>query len=230
MATVDNGVLQEIFIERENLRGLVGNIYKGKVIRVLPGMQAAFVDIGLDKAGFIHASDIEGADSNTPITRLLRQGQSVVVQIAKDPIGSKGARLTTQLAIPSRYLVYMPSTDHVGISQRIDGEEERERLRALVVASMEQESLTGSGGFILRTAAEGAGSDEIYADTQYLKRLWDTLKERLKSAKIQVWSTARLPLFLRTMRDYASPETERVLIDSKETFQRVTDLCRSVCA
>lgn len=221
VTVVENGVLQEVFIEREHLRGLVGNIYKGKVVRVLPGMQAAFVDIGLEKAGFIHASDISGGDSKTPINSLLHEGQTLIVQVTKDPISSKGARLTNQLAIPSRYLVYMPDTDHVGVSQRIDDVEERDRLRALVVESIKNESLTDKGGFILRTAAEGAGESEINADTRYLKRLWDTLSERLKGAKIPSLVYDELPLFLRTMRDYARPEVERVLIDSKETYQRI---------
>mgnify|MGYP000055233822 FL=1 len=221
VTVVENGVLQEVFIEREHLRGLVGNIYKGKVVRVLPGMQAAFVDIGLERAGFIHASDIAGGDSKTPINSLLHEGQSLVVQVTKDPISSKGARLTNQLAIPSRYLVYMPGTDHVGISQRIDGTEERDRLRALVEGSIKAEELTGKGGFILRTAAEGAGEEEINADTRYLKRLWVTLGERLKGAKIPSLVYDELPLFLRTMRDYARPEISRVLIDSKETYQRI---------
>jgi len=221
VTVVENGVLQEVFIEREHLRGLVGNVYKGKVVRVLPGMQAAFVDIGLERAGFIHASDITGGDSQTPINSLLHEGQSLVVQVTKDPISSKGARLTNQLAIPSRYLVYMPDTDHVGVSQRIDGTEERDRLRALVVESIKKEELTGKGGFILRTAAEGVGEEEINADTRYLKRLWVTLGERLKGAKVPSLVYDELPLFLRTMRDYARPEVTRVLIDSKETYQRI---------
>jgi ribonuclease G len=221
VTVVENGVLQEVFIEREHLRGLVGNIYKGKVARVLPGMQAAFVDIGLERAGFIHASDIEGGDAQTPINSLLREGQSLVVQVTKDPISTKGARLTSQLSIPSRYLVYMPDTDHVGVSQRIDGAEERDRLRALVADSIKREELTDNSGFILRTAAEGVGESEINADTRYLKRLWDTLSARLKSAKVPSLVYEELPLYLRSMRDYARPEVERVLIDSKETFQRI---------
>jgi len=221
VTVVENGVLQEVFIEREHLRGLVGNVYKGKVVRVLPGMQAAFVDIGLERAGFIHASDIIGGDSQTPITSLLHEGQKLVVQVTKDPISSKGARLTNQLAIPSRYLVYMPDTDHVGVSQRIEDVEERDRLKALVVESIKNEELTGKGGFILRTAAEGAGEEEINADTRYLKRLWVTLGERLKGAKVPSLVYDELPLFLRTMRDYARPEVTRVLIDSKETYQRI---------
>lgn len=221
VTVVENGVLQEVFIEREHLRGLVGNVYKGKVVRVLPGMQAAFVDIGLERAGFIHASDITGGDAQTPINSLLREGQTLVVQVTKDPISSKGARLTNQLAIPSRYLVYMPDTNHVGVSQRIDGTEERDRLRALVVESIKREELSEKSGFILRTAAEGVGEDEINADTRYLKRLWDTLSARLKTAKVPRLVYEELPLYLRTMRDFARPEITRVLIDSKETYQRV---------
>lgn len=222
VAVVENGVLQEIFIERENLRGLVGNIYKGKVVRVLPGMQAAFVDIGLERAGFIHASDINGGDAQSPINSLVHEGQTLVVQVTKDPIGTKGARLTTQLAIPSRYLVYMPDTDHVGISQRIDDEQERTRLRDLVVNSMAAEGLQDAGGFILRTAAEGVGEEEIFSDIRYLKRLWDKLNSRLTEAKVPAQIYGELPLFLRTMRDFARPEISKVLIDSKETFQRIT--------
>ena len=132
VAVVENGVLQEIYIERTNHRGLVGNIYKGKVVRVLPGMQAAFVDIGLERAAFIHAAEVGKGDANAPINQLLHEGQSLVVQVTKDPISTKGARLTTQLAIPSRYLVYMPGVDHVGVSQRIEEEGERDRLKELV--------------------------------------------------------------------------------------------------
>ena len=221
VTVVENGVLQEVFIEREHLRGLVGNIYKGKVVRVLPGMQAAFVDIGLERAGFIHASDITGGDAQTPITSLLREGQTLLVQVTKDPISSKGARLTNQLAIPSRYLVFMPDTNHVGVSQRIDDSDERDRLRALVVESIKREELAEKSGFILRTAAEGVGEDEINADTRYLKRLWDTLSARLKTAKVPSLVYEELPLYLRTMRDFARPEITRVLIDSKETYQRI---------
>ena len=223
VAVVENGVLQEILIERENLRGIVGNVYKGKVVRVLPGMQAAFVDIGLERAGFIHASDISGGDSQTAINTLVREGQTLIVQVTKDPIGTKGARLTTQLAIPSRYLVYMPDTEHVGISQRIDDEDERNRLRELVLSQMDEEGLTDKAGFILRTAAEGAGEEEILTDIRYLKRLWHKLSQRIGESSVPALVYYELPLFLRAMRDNARPEISKVLIDSKETFQRVTE-------
>lgn len=133
VAVVENGVLQEVHVERTQRRGIVGNIYKGKVVRVLPGMQAAFIDIGLDRAAFIHASEISMREGPAveSIASLVHDGQSLVVQVTKDPIGSKGARLTTQLSIPSRYLVYMPRTAHVGISLKIEDEAERERLKKL---------------------------------------------------------------------------------------------------
>ncbi|WP_320820716.1 ribonuclease G [Thalassolituus sp.] len=221
VAVVENGVLQEIYIERTNHRGLVGNIYKGKVVRVLPGMQAAFVDIGLERAAFIHAAEVGKGDANTPINQLLHEGQSLVVQVTKDPISTKGARLTTQLAIPSRYLVYMPGVDHVGGSQRIEEEGERDRLKELVNNCMEAEGLTGEAGFILRTAAEGVGEDEILADTRYLRRLWRKLEERIKDNKAPSLVYDELPLSLRTIRDLSRPEVSKILIDSRETFQKI---------
>lgn len=221
VAVVENGVVQEIFIERTNHRGLVGNIYKGKVVRVLPGMQAAFVDIGLERAAFIHAAEIGDGDGNVPINQLVHEGQSLVVQVTKDPIGTKGARLTTQLAIPSRYLVYMPGEGHVGVSQRIEEETERDRLKQLVKQCMEAEGLTGEAGFILRTAADGVGEDEILADTRYLRRLWRKLEERIKDNKTPSLIYDELPLSLRTLRDYARPEVSKIYIDSRETFQKI---------
>lgn len=163
IALVEHGMLQEVHIERQNKLGIVGNIYKGRISRVLPGMQAAFVDIGLDKAAFLHASDIvPHTECVTPqekqhfqaadISSLVSQGQYIMVQIVKDPIGTKGARLTTDITLPSRYLVFMPGSSHVGVSQRIESQEERERLKAVAEKHVDE-----TGGFIVRTAAEGAG-------------------------------------------------------------------------
>ncbi len=167
VAMIEGGILQEIHIEREAKRGIVGNIYKGKVSRVLPGMQAAFVDIGLDKAAFLHASDIVPhtecvAESEKQqfqvrdISELVRQGQDIVVQVVKDPLGTKGARLTTDITLPSRYLVFMPGASHVGVSQRIESEAERERLKKIVSHYCDEH-----GGFIIRTAAEGANEKRV---------------------------------------------------------------------
>lgn len=223
VALVENGVLQEVHIERTLRRGIVGNIYKGKVVRVLPGMQAAFVDIGLERAAFIHASEIsqrEGA-AVEPISALVHEGKALVVQVTKDPIGTKGARLTTHLSVPSRYLVYMPRTPHVGISLKIEDEAERERLRDIVARCIEQEGIEEQGGFILRTAAEGAREEDILVDIRYLRRLWQQISQQINSAPAPSVLYEDLPLALRTLRDLVNPRIEKIRIDSRETFQKV---------
>jgi ribonuclease G len=239
VALVENGMLQEAYIERASRKGIVGNIYKGKVVRVLPGMEAAFVDIGLERAAFIHASDVMVADSNgngdankgddnngdtartvPDIRTLLREGQALVVQVTKDPIGTKGARLTTQLSIPSRYLVYMPEVQHIGISQRIEDEGERNRLKSLVGESAAELDMT-AGGYIIRTAAEGASPEDIEGDMKYLHRLYLSMQERKKTAVPPTVVYQDLPLFIRTIRDLIRPQTEKVRIDSRESHQRV---------
>ena len=229
VALVENGMLQEVFIERTRRRGLVGNIYKGLVSRVLPGMQAAFVDIGLEKAAFLHASDIAVAvdeenmqqtGSGDSITRLLHEGQKILVQVIKDPLGTKGARLTTHVTIPSRYLVFMPEVRNVGVSQRIEDEAERQRLREFVIAARGDEN---SGGFILRTAAEGASEEALASDLRFLQRLWSSIQERIEPAGAGDVVHEDLPLVLRVLRDISDADVEKLRIDSRETFQRVED-------
>ncbi len=229
VALVENGVLQEVYIERSCSRGIVGNIYKGKVVRVLPGMQAAFVDIGLERAAFIHASEIAPRSDKTtvseqteqPILELVHEGQSLVVQVTKDPLGTKGARLTTHISLPARYLVFMPQNNHVGISLRIEDEQERNRLRTLVEQCIEQESRQKQGGFILRTAAEGIGKQEVRADILFLHRLWSSIEENIRENKAPEVIYEDLSLQLRTMRDLVNPDIEKIRIDSKETFNKV---------
>ncbi|MDP3846355.1 MAG: ribonuclease G [Pseudomonas sp.] len=225
VAVVENGVLQEVHVERTQRRGIVGNIYKGKVVRVLPGMQAAFVDIGLERAGFIHVGEIATRDGNTAtnetISALVHEGQSLVVQVTKDPIGTKGARLTTQLSIPSRYLVYMPRTSHVGISLKIEEEAERDRLKQVVAECIAAEGIAEVGGFILRTAAEGAGADEILMDIRYVRRLWEQIRGQMQTASSPSVIYQDLSLAFRTLRDLVSPRIEKVRIDSRETFQKI---------
>lgn len=226
VALIESGILQEIHVERHTKRGLVGNIYRGKVSRVLPGMQAAFVDIGLEKAAFLHASDIaihneiieEVSTSHIEkqdIRELVRDGQDIVVQVVKDPIGTKGARLTTDITIPSRYLVFMPSVAHVGVSQRIEEEAERERLKNLV-----QEFCNEDGGFILRTAAEGVRENELVQDAEFLRRLWSKIQSRMKNKKSNVLYED-LPLARRVLRDFVGTELDRIRIDSKLSFQEL---------
>ena len=192
VALLEQGLLQEIYIERNNHKGPVGNIYMGKVVRVMPGMQAAFVEIGLERAGFIHAQDIARLDQDgfesldnqeVHIAQLLREGQMLVVQVVKEPISSKGARLTTHLSIASRYLVYMPRNKHLGISQRIENEEERDRLLTLLEQCVEKTGLSEQCGFILRTAAEGVSEAELLSDIHFLQKLWKSVAQAMTGCR-----------------------------------------------
>ncbi len=226
IAFVENGVLQEVHIERARKRGLVGNVYRGRVSRVLPGMQAAFVDIGLERTAFLHASDIlcESDNNDTSercveqINTLLREGQEIMVQVAKDPLGTKGARLTTHISIPARYLVYMPGNRHVGVSQRVEDENERERLKSIVHEFVDD---SVPGGFIVRTAGEGANREALEKDIVFLKKLWGELQERETGENGSRLIHEDMPLVMRTMRDLADTDIEKVRIDSRETFLKV---------
>lgn len=229
VAMIEAGYLQEIHIEREAKRGIVGNIYKGKVSRVLPGMQAAFVDIGLDKAAFLHASDIvphtECVAENEKqqfqvrdISELVRQGQDIVVQVVKDPLGTKGARLTTDITLPSRYLVFMPGASHVGVSQRIDSEAERERLKRIV-----SEYCDDLGGFIIRTAAEGASEQEMAQDAAFLKRLWNKVLERRAKRPSKSMLYGELGLAQRILRDFVGTELDIIRVDSRSAVEALRE-------
>ncbi len=219
VAVVENGVVQEIIIERTGKRGLVGNIYKGKVCRVLPGMQAAFVDIGLERAAFLHASDIHTKSGHSElITDLVQEGGQIVVQVVKDPIGSKGARLTTNISIPSRYMVFMPNMHSVGVSQKIEDEDERSRLRGILGSFAETSELPS--GFIARTAADSASEEALQHDMAFLQRLWGSIVEKAVTAKALEVIHEDLPLGLRALRDLVGPEVERVRIDSRSTFEK----------
>lgn len=231
VALVENGVLVELNMERARRRGLVGNIYKGRVSRVLPGMDAAFVDIGLGRAAFLHASDVvslhreeipeTGTEIREPIQRLLRDGQEVLVQVIKDPLGSKGARLTTYITIPSRYLVLMPGNSSVGVSARIESEPERARLKS-ILEGLQAEMGTGAG-FIARTAAEAASEEALRNDAVFLQKLWHTICEQVKQVPPGSEVYADLPLSLRVLRDLAGVDVEKIRIDSRETMQKVLD-------
>jgi ribonuclease G len=230
IAAVENGVLQEVQIERASRRGLVGNIYKGKVCRVLPGMQAAFVEIGLERTAFLHASDIhvdeseEGNGGNgngkheAEISKLLREGQDVLVQVIKDPLGSKGARLTTHISLPSRYLVYMPFSHHVGVSQKLEGEEERSRVKELVREHIDD---FGGGGYIVRTVADGISEEAITAEMKFLQKLWLAAQEKNASSPAGTLIHEDPPLVMRVMRDLVGGTVDKIRIDSNETYQRV---------
>jgi ribonuclease G len=228
VALIENGVLQEVHVERESRRGLVGNIYLGKVIRVLPGMQAAFIDINLEKAAFLHASDINTklmlnkgdlpADHVPDIRALVHEGQQIVVQVIKDPLGTKGARLTTDITVAARYLVLMPNADHAGISQRIEDPKERSRLKEIITPYCSEEH-----GFIVRTAAEGADEKELKHDAEFLRRVWKKVQERKQRKQMKTPIYQDLSLAFRVLRDFVGIELERIRIDSKLTYEQLLE-------
>ena len=220
VAVIENGVVQELIVERTSKRGLVGNIYKGKVCRVLPGMQAAFVDAGLERAAFLHASDIQArnGDRSDQITDLVREGGEVIVQVVKDPLGTKGARLTTNISIPSRFMVFMPDMNNVGVSQKIEDETERARLRDILTQYAEANQI--SAGFIARTAAEGVSEEALHNDMRFLARLWSSISERAAKAPTKKLIHEDLPLALRALRDLINIEVEKVRLDSRSTWEK----------
>ena len=222
-ALLENGVLQEVSIERAERRGLISNIYKGRVMRVLPGMQAAFIDIGLERTAFLHASDIakrSAPEKNDPvpnIRELVREGDEIMVQVVKDPLGNKGARLTTYITLPSRHLVLLPHSETVGISARIEDEDERERLRTMVEELLAQREL--ECGAIVRTVAEGADKAALAADLRYSLKLWEVVKEQCSKRSVKSLVHEDLSLPLRVLRDMVTSDVERVLVDSESDYE-----------
>jgi ribonuclease G len=229
-AVVEQGIVQELYIERTNRRGLAGNIYKGRASRVLPGMQAAFVEIGLERAAFLHASDIvpppgNDGDLEAPalenIRELVNEGDTILVQVLKDPLGTKGARLTTYVSLPSRFLVFMPQGRGVGVSARIEDEAERLRLREAVKA------FGGRGGWIVRTVAEGAAPEALRADMMFLERLWEVVRERSAGAAAAEIVHEDLALPLRVLRDLLGEQVDRVLVDTAAAHEQMTAFART---
>ncbi len=220
VAVLIAGVVQELHIERSAMRGLVGNIYLGRVARVLPGMQSAFVDIGLERAAFLHVADIweyrqSNGDRPPPIERLVREGDSLLVQVVKDPIGTKGARLSTQVSLAGRTLVYLPQDPHIGVSQRIEDEAERANLRdtlARLVPAGER------GGYIIRTSAEDATEAELLADIEYLRKRWTQIREASSQVPAPALLYQELSLSQRVLRDVVTDQTQTIQVDSRENF------------
>ncbi len=224
VAVVQSGVVQELLVERAASRGLVGNIYMGRVARVLPGMQSAFVEIGLERAAFLHVADIweqrkPSGEAPKPIEKVLAEGQPVLVQVAKDPIGTKGARLSTQVSIAGRMLVYLPQDPHIGISQKIGDEGGRQALRDKLKALLPADE---KGGFIIRTLAEGAADEELRTDVEYLRHLWADIRERSLGAAPAKLLYQDLSLAQRVLRDMVTKDTASVKVDSRENFQKLT--------
>ena len=233
VAVIESGVMQELHVERNSARGLVGNVYMGKVVRVLPGMQSAFIDIAGDRAAFLHVADIwgskqsgghHGAAGGPPIERLLSEGQNLMVQVVKDPIGTKGARLSTQISIAGRFLVYLPQDDpYIGISQRIEDEEDRahlrEKLQGLLPAGEK-------GGYIIRTMAETASEAELASDLAYLRKIWTSIQTLAKTAASLTILYQDLNLGLRVLRDFVGDETTRIVVDTQEVHKTMQQFAR----
>jgi ribonuclease G len=225
VATLFAGVVQELQIERSASRGLVGNVYLGKVARVLPGMQSAFIDIGLERAAFLHVADIwehriASAEPRTGrgapgIEQLLHEGDAVLVQVVKDPIGTKGARLSTQISLAGRMLVYLPQEPHVGVSQRIEDEPERARLREMLARVTPPDE---TGGYIIRTSAEDARAEDLAADVEYLRKRWAQIRDVSKQVPAPSQLYQELSLAQRVLRDNVSEQTTSIQIDSRENF------------
>lgn len=223
VALIENGTVNELFVERTAKRGLVGNIYNGKIVRVLPGMQAAFVDIGQSRTAFLHINDMIWPRAQTApnIFEMLHPGQVVLVQVMKDMLGTKGARLTTDLSIPSRYLVFMPFGNHTGVSQKIELEQERERLRVMIDTLQTEHQLPGS--VIVRTAAEGVTEQALSQDMAYLAKLWKFIQKNQKEVEATALIFEELPLPERVIRDLANGETHKIYVDSREIFTKLQD-------
>ena len=239
IAVLDEGQVVELWVERSRHRTIVGNIYKGRVTKVLPGMQSAFVDLGLERDAFLYVSDVledfeeyenEAADGDihfeeavqrpeASISDLLREGQEIVVQVSKDTIAGKGARITSHVTLPGRFLVYMPTVNHIGVSRRIENEEERLRLKHI----LETIRPPGQGGFIVRTAGEERNEEEFVADLKYLTELWEQIRRKAEKASAPAAIHHDLDLVLRTIRDVLSPEFKSVWVDSVEQYQRIVE-------
>ncbi len=227
-----NAQLSELYIERKKDASLVGNVYKGKVVKILPGMQSAFVDIGLEKAAFLHAADVyssfdysifgedlvDTVPLNLPIEDLLQERQEVFVQVSKDTIGTKGARVTSYITLPGRYLVLMPGVEHIGISRRISDEDERTRLKNLLSNLAPQ-----NFGFIVRTASEGCTEDDIKKDIDFLMLLWENIQRKKDSVSSPHLLYSDLDLALRGVRDLLGNEVERLIIDSEEEYKKLVE-------
>jgi len=249
IAVLEDDRLTEIFVERHRHRGLVGNVYKGRVTRVLPGMQAAFVDIGLERDAFLYVSDVveevgpgeleiaedeeagEGGDGaphegQPSIADLLRGGQEIIVQVVKDPLPNKGARITTHVTLPGRYLVLLPTVRHLGVSRRIDEEGERERLVGLLRRLAEERGL--EAGLIVRTIGEGREPAAFASDLEYLETLWERVTGRAAQVGAPTLLHRDLDLALRVVRDLLSAEFGVLLVDGEETYQRIVEFLDQV--
>lgn len=245
VALLENSLVTEIYIDRKKDRGIAGNVYKGRIMKVLPGMQAAFIDIGLEKSAFLYVGDVFDSSSEyTPLMEdeglelevepkrkrahanqiedLLQEGQEILVQVSKEPISTKGARVTTYISIPGRYLVMMPGVNHIGVSRRIENGEERKRLREIVSRLRKPNT-----GYIIRTASQGRSEDDFVADIEFLSRLWDNVQKKKERASAPALLHNELDLVFRIIRDVFTRDVDKMVIDSPDEYQRVREFVDS---
>ncbi len=249
IAILDNGMLSNIYIERKEEGGTIGNIYNGRVVRVLPGIQAAFIDIGLERTAFLYVADIANIlddweyldedeadtddifdlrrrlyrrDNALHIEDMIKEGQEILIQVTKEPIGSKGARLTTHVSLPGRNLVYMPTVNHVGISRRIHDEGERQRLRDLIEKMRPEKH-----GFIARTVSEGKKEDELRADLEYLTRLWGNIQTKKNKTGVPGLVHQEIGIILRAIRDFYTKDVSRIVADSDDACSQIADFMKT---
>ena len=241
VALLENKEVVEIYIDRKREGGIIGNIYKGKVVKILPGIQAAFVDMGLERAAFLYVGDA-GADAEEyarmldeeglegklefkttqhSIEDILQEGQEIMVQISKEPIGTKGARITSYISLPGRYLVLMPTVDHIGISRRITDSKERTRLKDMVQAIKKP-----GMGFIVRTASEGIDQESLIADTEFLELIWQNIQNKKEGVTAPALLYSELDLIFRTVRDLFTSNVDRLVIDSRTDYERIKEFVR----
>ncbi len=232
--------LAEIYIERKSEKTIAGNIYKGRVVKILPGMDAAFVDIGIGRAGFLYVSEVSPAEmleefselvdndnlpkkvpKGVPIEDILQEGQEVIVQVAKEPLGTKGPRLTSHITLPGRYLILMPTMTHIGVSHRITDQEERKRLKETV-----DRIRPVPFGFIVRTVSEGKSEEDLRADMEYLLNLWESIKRKAEKVSAPKLLYADLDLPTRALRDFFTADTEEVIVDDKEAYRRCVEFAK----
>jgi ribonuclease G len=250
VAILEDDLVAEIFVERENQRGVVGNVYKGRVNKVLPGMQSSFIDVGLERDGFLYVADVidtmeefdklesgdeDGGGRGAPrpdsqpqpkIEDLLREGQEIIVQVVKEPLGTKGARLTSHVTMPGRFLVFMPTVDHVGVSRKIDSREERSRLRGIVREFREAHGFTG--GVIIRTAASGRPKEDILSDLEAFHKIWTEIRQKMESSRAPAVLYREPSIVGRLLRDLLNDDYQAIRIDNAQEHGRVMDLIEHI--
>src|SRR3954469_14449347 len=252
VAILEDDLVAEVFVERERQRGVVGNVYKGRVSKVLPGMQSSFIELGLERDGFLYVTEVidtldefdklagdeddDGGGKGRPESRgekasqkiedLLKEGQEIVVQVVKEPLGTKGARLTSHVTMPGRFLVFMPTVDHIGVSRKIESRDERARLRGIVREFREKHGF--GGGVIIRTAAAGRPQEDILSDLQAFHTIWTEIRQRMESSRAPAVVYREQNLVGKLLRDLLTDDFQAIRIDNEQGYRQIVDLVERI--